>query len=135
MTFLNKITSTPRNLLLIDGIGALVSALFLGGILVKWNLLIGMPIDVLYILAAIAGIFAVYSLSCHFFVKAHWAFYLRMIMIANSLYCVLTLLLVGYYFQELTALGVGYFGLEMLIIVGLVGIEWRGINTDKSESL
>ena len=83
MTFLNKITSNPRKLLLIDGIGALVSALFLGVILVKWNPLIGMPIDVLYILAAIAGIFAVYSLSCHFFVKAHWAFYLRMIMIAN----------------------------------------------------
>jgi len=44
-------TSMPHRLLLIDGVGAVVSIFFLGFVLVRLNDLVGIPINTLYILA------------------------------------------------------------------------------------
>ncbi len=112
-------------MLLLDGLGALLTLLFLIGILVPFEAYFGMPKNVLYSLAIVAGLFAIYSLGSYFFLKKNWSPFLRGIAVANLLYCVATLGLVVYHFEKLTVLGVGYFLLEMVIIVVLVVVELR----------
>ncbi len=114
-------------LFLIDGIGAIVTALLLSQVLARFESTFGMPKDILYILAAIAGCFAVYSLSCHFGLKRNRAPYLKAIAVANTLYCMTTLVLVIYCYPSLTWLGVAYFIGEIVIVMTLVRIEWRAI--------
>jgi len=115
----------PRKLLLIDGLGAIVSAIFLGIVLVMLQEIVGMPTQILYTLSGLASLFAIYSLSCYFFVKDNWNPYLRFIAIVNMLYCILSLVLVYIYFSELTVLGLTYFILEKVIVLTLVWIELR----------
>ncbi len=123
---------SPQQLFLIDGLGALLSAFLLGVVMVRWEPVFGMPPKVLYPLAAIAGVFALYSLSCHFFLTQKGAFAaqrlaskqaLRGIAVANLLYCGLTLGLVVYYYPQLTVLGVAYFLLESFVVLNLVVVE------------
>jgi len=45
------------------------------------------------------------------------------IIIANLVYCCLTIVLVFYFYQKLTILGLSYFLLELLMISGLIIIE------------
>ncbi len=49
----NLRTLKPKQLFLLDAFGALLSAFFLGFVLVKYQVYIGMPENVLYILALI----------------------------------------------------------------------------------
>ncbi len=55
-----------RKLLFLDGLGAMLSAIFLGFVLIRFNALFGMPLPVLRFLALIACSFALYSLTCFF---------------------------------------------------------------------
>ena len=110
---------------LIDALGALVSALFLGVVLVHYQALIGMPVKVLYILALIPCLFLIYDLLCYSFVKNNWPPYLKTIAIANLGYCDVSIILVIYHFKKLTALGIGYFALEIILIVLISVIELR----------
>lgn len=119
-----------RKLLLIDGIGALVSALFLGVVLVVLQPHIGMPVETLHLLAILAVIFAIYSFGSYFLLKEKWSYYLQIIALVNLSYCLLTLGLVIKYFEKLTLLGLAYFGIEILIIFILVRLE---LTTAKSK--
>lgn len=116
---------TYKQLFLIDGIGALVSALFLGLILVQLKTYIGMPVQILYLLALLALVFAIYSFSCHLASPKRWRFFLKLIALINSSYCLLTLVLVVRNYDSLTLLGLTYFVVEMLVILMLVKVEWR----------
>jgi len=123
-----KYPPTPKQLFLIDGLGALLTAIMLGLVLANFVPLFGMPKSILYPLSLIACVFAVYSLSCHFRFPANWQPYLKAIAAANLLYCCLTLglvLLMVYSFQKLTMLGVIYFLVEIVIVVGLAVVELR----------
>jgi len=120
--------STPKNLFLIDGLGALLSAFLLGVVLVKLQPYIGMPIKELYFLAAIPCFFAVYDLICYFKVKENWRPYLKGIAIANLHYCVLSVGLLIYHFPKLTGLGVAYFIGEILIVIGLAWYEVKVVS-------
>ena len=120
-----------RNIFLIDGLGACVSALFLGVLLVELEAHFGMPRMVLYYLAGLAGLFAIYSLTCHFRKPHNWQPFLMAIIIANLLYSCLTTGLVIYFIEPLTNLGLAYFVLEVIIIWIIVWLEW---NTLKSVS-
>jgi len=126
---LNKIN--PKNLFLIDGFGALLSAFSLGIVLVKFEEIVGMPQRVLYILALMACIFAVYSFSCYLRVNKNWRPFLKAIAFANLLYCCLTIGLVLYFYQSLTALGILYFVLEIIVILLLVSIELKMASSAK----
>jgi hypothetical protein len=114
-----------RKMLFVDGIGALVSATLLGFVLVRFNDNIGMPVKVLHQLAAVAGIFAVYSFTTYMFVKENCKPYLKVIAIANLLYCCLTVGLMVYFKAELTTLGLIYFIGEVLVILALVIVELK----------
>lgn len=105
---------------LIDGIGALLSALTIGIILPYFQ--IGMPKDVLNTLSSIAALFGTYSLSC-FFCKRNVSSLLKAIVVANSLYCIAIAVVLFYFSEHLSWLATAYFSIEVVIIIFLVCIE------------
>jgi len=122
---IDKLTSNPKQLFLIDGFGALLTAFFLVVILAGFEDRFGMPRSVLYGLSLAVSIYAIYSFSCYFFLRSKWRPYLKAIAMANLLYCLITIALVFCFYQSLTILGLIYFFLEVIVICGLVIIEWR----------
>lgn len=120
---ITKLTSNPKNIFLLDSIGAFLTTFLLGFVLIQFQDAFGMPQKTLYLLSAIALLFATYSLCCYLFVSTKWRYYLNIIIIANALYCCLTTGLIIYYFHKLTALGLIYFKLEIVVIVFLVYLE------------
>lgn len=124
-SLVNQLIANPRQLFLIDGLGALLTAFFLAVILAKFEAHFGMPRNVLYPLAIVACIFAIYSMSCYFFLPVHWRPYLKVIALANLTYCCLTLALVIFHYQSLMVLGLLYFLLELVVVGALIYIELR----------
>lgn len=120
-----RLIANPKQLFLIDGLGALVSAFFLGIVLVQLQPLIGIQLNVLYFLAILPIFLAIYSFSCHYFLKNNHLLFLKGIAIANLLYCCLTLVLVVFYFKSLTVLGLTYFLVEILIVSVIIGFELK----------
>jgi len=124
---LTKITSTPKLVFLLDCLGELLSAFLLGVVLTGFEPIFGMPSKVLYGLAALAGLFAIYSFWNYRWFKENWRPYLRGIAIVNLLYCGLTAALVIYFRQELTKWGLLYFLQEMVVIMVVVMLEFKTI--------
>jgi hypothetical protein len=124
---LNKITSNPKLVFLLDCLGALLSAFLLGVALPSLQSTFGMPSKVLYGLAALAGLFAIYSYWNYRWFKENWRPYLRGIAIVNLLYSCLTAALVIYFRQELTKWGLLYFLQEMVVIIVVVMLEFKTI--------
>ena len=118
---------SAKRLFLIDGLGALTTALLLSQVLARFDSLFGMPRPILFLLSGIAFIFAIYSMSCHLLLKKNFTPFLAGIATANVLYCILTSGLVIYYFPALTGLDVAYFVGEIIIILLLVAAEYRSI--------
>jgi hypothetical protein len=124
-TGLTRIKTHPKIIFLVDGLGALLTAFLLLGILIPLQGFFGMPKNILIILSLIALAFAVYSLGCYFFLKGNWKLFLFGISIANFFYCCLTLTLIYFFYSELTGLGVTYFLVEVMVVMGLVMVEWK----------
>lgn len=122
MSLLSKLT--PSQCFLIDGIGAVVSALLLGVVLVHYQQLIGLPEQVLYWLAGLATLFAVYSLTCYWRTPANWQPYLSFIAVVNLLYCCLTVVLV-FLHESISPLGGAYFVVEIIIVVTIALLELK----------
>ncbi len=122
---LSSLVAGGRRIFLLDGLGALASALLLAGLVAPFEGAFGMPARVAWMLAAVAGVFALYSLCCYFFTGSGWRSFLKVIVAANVLYCGLTVGLVVYFYERLTALGVIYFLLETAVIAGLVMLELK----------
>jgi hypothetical protein len=125
--FLNGLTLSGKRLFLLDGSGALLSAFCLGVVLRQFQPLFGMPGDTLTVMALLACAFACYSWSCYFLVKDKWPTFLRVIMIVNALYALLSLCLVYWHFEALTVLGVTYFVLELIVLTGVIYVEYYAI--------
>ena len=120
---------TKHTLFLMDGIGALVSALMLGFVLPHpmYFDLIGMPVAILHGLAAMAVIFAGYSLTCRWRIASYKPIWLKTIITLNSLYALLTIALMFVYSNQITTLGSMYFIAELIVLVTLIMIEIRGL--------
>ena len=118
---------THRIIFLIDGIGALTSALLLGYVLIELQQWIGMPTYILRILALCASVFATYSITMHLLRPKKWKSLLRIIATINLSYCVLTFSLVILYVNDLTILGIFYFLAEIFTILFLVRAEFKVI--------
>jgi hypothetical protein len=126
---IEKLIGNPKRIFLIDGLGAFFTAVSLTVIVAGFEPLFGMPRKVVYMLSLAACIYAVYSFCCSFFIRRQWQPYLKAIVIANILYCCVTTGLVLYFYQSLTALGVIYFLVEVIIIACLVRIELMALST------
>ena len=113
---------SPTATLALDAFGALVSSVSLGGLLVMFQPWIGMPVGVLYLLAALPvgfGIFDLYAL----FSQKQLARRLRQVAGLNLFYCLLSLVLTIAFASSLTGLGWAYFGAELAIVIAIVALE------------
>ena len=72
---INKFTSTPKQLFILDGLGALLSAFLLGVVLVKLESVFGIPKNTLYFLAFLPCLFAIYDFYCYFQAKENTVFF------------------------------------------------------------
>ncbi|HOY42467.1 MAG TPA: hypothetical protein PLX60_11410, partial [Chitinophagales bacterium] len=120
----------PRNVFLLDGIGALVSSLFLVVLLAPFESFFGMPSDYVYQLAIPAFVFAVYSIACYVFNPNNWQPFMKLIALANFIYCCVTFYLILKLFYRLTQFGVLYFILEIAVIFMVIALE---INTIRKQ--
>ncbi|AFM04058.1 hypothetical protein Fleli_1646 [Bernardetia litoralis DSM 6794] len=125
-----QLKSNPKVIFLLDGIGALVTCLSLFGIGFWLQGYFGMPKRVLYSLAFVVVFYAVYSFSCYFFLfdkfgktTKKWQSFLKIIITANSLYCVIMPFLLVQFYQNLTILGLFYFIFEVIVMTVLVVLE------------
>jgi hypothetical protein len=114
-----------RNIFLIDGLGAILSAFMLSVVLTYFESLFGMPHEVLKPLAVVACIFSMYSLTCHFNAFSNWQPLLKLIAISNTIFCLVSIGFVVYYFEKLTSIGICYFVLEVIVVGMLVFTEFR----------
>lgn len=124
---LQRFTENPKKLFFLDATGALISVFFLGFVLRKFEIIFGMPSDVLLLLALLPIFFAVYDYCCYFFLKDNCRPYLKGIAFANLVYCCITILHVIFHYQSLTILGLGYFLVEIVIILILVAVELKAV--------
>ena len=121
---------TNRNhlLFLVDGVGAMVSALFLLFVLPWFELTGEFPRYIFHVLGIIALAFSSYSLV-NFFLTTQKPFFLRLIAFGNILYGCLSISFVLIY--KPSALTLTYMVLEFIILIFLGIIE---IKASKSNS-
>ncbi len=115
--------TNPKKLFRIDGLGALLSAILLGIVLVKLEYLFGIPKSTLYFLASLPCLFAVYDFYCYYKIDKRVGFYLKGIAILNLIYFCISIALAIYHRKEITNLGWIYIFMEILIICVLAFIE------------
>ena len=120
---INHLIEKPKTLFLIDSLGAIVTGFILFVIMRQLNEYIGLPKMVLTYLSFIAICFCIYSTACFLFLKERWTPFIRLIGIANLLYCALTIGLLIKYYSLLRIIGTIYFLIEIVIICGLSYIE------------
>lgn len=131
---INQLAGKPRILFLVDCVGALLTTLSLFVVLRTFHELIGMPLSVLTYLSILSACFCLYSSACFLFLKRNWVPFIRVIGIANLLYCVLTMTLILVYYPQLTAFGIAYFLGEIMIVGILVYIELHVATAIKRKS-
>lgn len=124
----DKFINDPKQLFLFDGIGALISAFFLGIVLVQLQTYIGMPKSTLIMLGVMALTYAVYSIGCFLFLKKNWSPFLKIIAAANLLHCVITVYLMVNNSETLTGLGIVYFVGEIIIVTAIALLELKVAN-------
>ncbi|MCC6460354.1 MAG: hypothetical protein IT260_07770 [Saprospiraceae bacterium] len=117
-----RFLAAPRYVFLTDSLGAMLSAALLL-VLAQWPAFVGMPRPVLYGLAGLACVFALYSMCGYFFAGRHWRPWLLGIAIANLAYACLTTGLCLFYFQRLSLPGLLYFSAEILVLGVVVYVE------------
>lgn len=119
-----------KKLFLVDGVGALVSAVLLGVVLVQFETYFGIPESTLYFLAALPCLFAIYDFYCFYSVKKDLGKHLKRIAVANILYCCLSIGMAIYHSSEIEQLGRAYIIVEVLIVVSLALFELKSANRE-----
>ena len=127
-----KINLSIQKIFLLDALGAATTAIIILFILKPNQIFIGLPEQILGTLGTIALLFSVYSFGC-FFVKTSKTnaaqLLLKIIAIANMIYCGLTISLICIYRFDISMLGTAYFIGEVVVILSLVLVEWMLINS------
>lgn len=127
----------PRNVFLFDGAGAAVSGMLILGPLRFFSEEIGVSKDSLSMLGLVACLFCVYDLICVVSVKKEKPTLLKVIMLANLSYVLLTMWILFIQRSEVTALGWIYFISEFLVIGFVIKTEMdvlKGWTGGKSEN-
>ena len=122
---ITKAELNPKKLFLIDGFGAILSAFLLGVVLVKFEIIFGIPSSVLYLLATIPIFFAIYDFYCYRKRHQKTGLLLKGIAILNLIYCCISLGLIFYHFSTITNLGLIYILIEIVIVFLLAIIEFK----------
>ena len=88
---IEKIDLEPKRIFLIDGLGAILSAILLGVVLVRWERFFGIPSSTLYFLAILPIFFAIYDFLSYRKDSINIGSFLKGIAIMNFLYCCLSI--------------------------------------------
>lgn len=114
-----------KNIFLLDSFGALFTAFLLFVVLRTFNAYFGLSKITIEYLSWLALVFSIYSFCCFFLITKNWKSFLKIICIANILYCLLILVIILYYFQSISVLGIAYFLGEIMVISKIVFLEIR----------
>jgi hypothetical protein len=109
---------------------AILSALLLVFLVAPLERLFGLPASVANKLAVPAFCFAIYSFGCYFLKPTPWQPWLKLIAVANLLYCCATIAILFIYRMSITPFGIAYFAGEILIVLMLLLWEWRLATTE-----
>ena len=120
---------TPKQLLLADALGALLSVCMLLMVLPFFPDWIYMPQRILHILGFTALVLFIYSATGYFFVQKVQRQWLAVVMVANVFYGLATAALVWHLYAELGRWDLLYFVSELLLIMILVRLEWRTVRS------
>ena len=115
----------PKNIFLFDALGAFVSIILLGFVLVKLEPLFGFPKSSLYFLTLFPCLYLAYDIYVYYKKNDKLKFALKTIAFLNIAYCFVTLGLATYHWQKITALGWAYLVLELIIIVAIAKFEFN----------
>lgn len=118
-----SIIEKPKQLFLVDAIGALLSAFLLGVVLVEMEQYFGIPPSTLYFLASIPCVFAVFDIYCIISISKNSGTFLKFIAIANLMYCALSISLAFTHIEVITYLGWIYIVGEVLLVSFLAYVE------------
>lgn len=134
-TVIERCISTPGTVFLVDSIGAFLTGTVLILVVVPFSEAFGMPKIVLYCLSAVAYIFSIYSFCCSIIKSDQWPFLLKVISVANCVYCIATIVLMINFTDTITPLGFAYFTGEIIIVIGLVSLEILTIQKARRSSI
>lgn len=124
-SIINSFVKKPNALFLVDSIGAFISAFCLLIISRYYSDYIGINHSTFQLLAILPIVFGIYSACCFLFVKRCFKPFIQIIALANLIYCLITLILLGTLFAEITILGLSYFVVELMIIALIISIEYK----------
>lgn len=126
---IQQFIAKTKNIFLVDGFGALLTTILLFFLLRNFNDFFGLPKDIFEYLSIIAFAFFAYSISCYFLVKENCKSFLKIICTVNILYCILTFGILIYNYKSVSIFGTIYFLVEIAVIIGLVTLEIKIINS------
>lgn len=123
--FFKWISEEPKYLFLVDGVGAVISALLYFILLGNLVNVFGIPRNISYNLGFLAVVYAITSLTCFATQPKHWRIFLKIIAFANLLHCFITIALIYFLNGQITTLGILYIAIEVLIVVPLAIFELK----------
>lgn len=121
---IQKLASVPKLLFLLDGMGALLSWVLLAFILPGMSEWVGLDVETLKLLSYFPLVYMIYDFACFLMATKRWLIFVPAIIIFNVSYCIITVLVLLTYRNELGTLGWLYFAGELFIIAVLVRIEY-----------
>lgn len=122
---ITTLAAHPQRLLLVDGAGALVTAIAVGLVMPELPRVSGMPVPLLRALAMAAFLLAVWSLSCAALAPRRWPGRLRGLALMNAGYCAVTAACLWRSRAQLQPLDVLYFPAEIVLLLALIALEWQ----------
>ena len=120
-----KSINQPRSLFILDGLGAVLSAVLLGLVLVSYEHIFGMPAKILYILAFWPCLFALFDFASAIKTGINYSAQLKIIAMANLSYCLLSVVTLIFHIHTITIWGICYFVSELAIVILLVTFEFE----------
>lgn len=111
-----SLRADPRRAFVIDGVGALVSAIALGLVFPSFAGQLGTTRPALSVLAVLPVVFALYDVACVLLRPSRWQIALRVIAVANASYPPISIAVLLWDGVALTALGEAYFAIEIAIV-------------------
>lgn len=121
---LARLFQNPRELLLVDACGALITSAAMALVAVAFASEFGLPRGALVPLSAVAAAFSAFSFVSHRAATDPRP-RLRIIAAANLSYCAATIGLMFVHRATLTGLGLAYFAGEISLVCALAAVELR----------
>ena len=123
-SMISYFVKNPKAIFIFDSIGAFLSAFCLMIISRFYSNYFGINPSTLQLLTILPILFCIYSACCYLLIKRSYKPFILIIAMANLLYCLITLILMGTQLAEITFLGLSYFVLELMIIGIIIYIEF-----------